>query len=85
MAEKVQDLDYYRNLSLAEQKIDLNAEDVSHYHRYICAVCRRQVEEDETLGWNVGLYPADITKNAITGLVCSKKCVHDLVNTIDTE
>ena len=82
MPEKIQDLDYYRNLSMAEQKQDLTDE-VSHYHIYTCAVCRREVPETETAGFNVGLYPADSMAHAITGLVCSKKCVLALVDQIE--
>jgi hypothetical protein len=80
---KEQDLDYYRSLSLAEQKVDLTKEDVSHYHTFLCDVCKRVVEEDETKGWNVGLYPADVNAWAIVGLVCSKACVQALVDRIE--
>lgn len=76
----------HRNRTLLKQPDNANPQPGdSHYHDFICSVCKRVVPETETAGWNVSLYPAAVDEWAITGLVCSKKCVHGLVDQINEE
>lgn len=72
-----------RNRTLLKQPDNANPKPGdSHYHDFLCDVCKRNVPETETDGWNISMYPAAVDEWAIVGLVCSKKCAKALVDTI---